>query len=221
MPSERKVKNNCRVTCRFALFGEREEMNHLGKSVNNYPEIVASVGAWQVRDEVHSDGLPRGVRELKWREQPVGVMPRCLVALALGAAPDEVHNSFVHLGPPEVSSKELNSLVLTHMASKLRIVLRFEDRVDQVLILRDLVHTLSVAQPILDLEDILLAYLAAIRRCLTWALRNLLLQRQLRQHFLYCCITKRHLVCLLVYWIRFSCLFHQNHEVVRPPPSWE
>jgi hypothetical protein len=72
------------------------------------------------------------------------VVPRCLVSLALGVAPVEVYNSLVYLGPSKISSKELDSLVLIHMASNLRIVFRFEDRVDEVLVLLDPKHTLSV-----------------------------------------------------------------------------
>jgi len=33
-----------KVACRLTVFQKREEMRHLGKSVDDYPELVASVG---------------------------------------------------------------------------------------------------------------------------------------------------------------------------------
>ena len=49
-----------------------------------------------------------------------------LILLAFWAAPDEVDDSLVHLGPPEVSSDEFDGLVLTHVACYLAVMFRFE-----------------------------------------------------------------------------------------------
>jgi hypothetical protein len=168
IPPDLAGENNGKVACRLALFWEREEVRHFGEPVDDYPELVASVGEWQVRDEVYGDGLPWGVRALEWREWPVGVMPSCHVVLALGAAPDVVYNSLVHLGPTKVSSEEFDRLILTPMAGDLGVVFRLENRIDEVLVLRDREYTLLIVWPVLDLEDIF-PYLSTVLRYLTSA----------------------------------------------------
>jgi len=50
-------------------------------------------------------------------------MPGYLILLAFGTALDEVDNSLIHFGPPEVSSVELDGLVMLHVARYLCIVL--------------------------------------------------------------------------------------------------
>jgi hypothetical protein len=67
-----------------------------------------------------------------------------LVLLAADTRADEVDNLFVHLGPPKVSANQFDSLVLTQMASDLRIVFLFENLSDQVFLLRHPKHTLLI-----------------------------------------------------------------------------
>jgi len=44
VPPDLSCKDLCEIACRLALFWEREEVRHLGKSVDDYPELVAFVG---------------------------------------------------------------------------------------------------------------------------------------------------------------------------------
>jgi len=58
MPRDLLRKNDCEIFRRLAFFGQREEVRHLGESVHNHPQLVASIREWQVSDEIHGDGLP-------------------------------------------------------------------------------------------------------------------------------------------------------------------
>jgi hypothetical protein len=81
------------------------------------------------------------------------MVPKCLVLLALGAASDELCDSFIHLWPPEISSYQLDGFILTHMTGDFRVVFGRQYRVDEVFVLRDPEHTLTIEQPILDSEN--------------------------------------------------------------------
>jgi hypothetical protein len=127
------------------------------------------------------------------------VVSRCLVLLALRVALDELCDSIVHLWPPEVSSYQLDRFVLAHVTSDFGNVFGRPDRVDEVFILQDPEDTLTVEQPILDLEYLFL--------CLSAILRHLTGAHSFR--------------CLPIHGIGLSCLPYQNREVFVPLPSRE
>jgi len=110
-PSE----NDRQIGCRFLFLVEGEEVCHFRESVDDHPHLVASFRTWQFRDEIHRDGLLRGIRDFQRGGEPVRLVSDCLVFLALRTASDVVNDSLIHFWPPEVSSYQFNRLVLAHV----------------------------------------------------------------------------------------------------------
>ena len=54
-------------------------------------------------------------------------MPRSLILLAFQATLDKVDYSFVHFGPPEIPSYELNRFVLSHVSGYPCVMFGFQD----------------------------------------------------------------------------------------------
>jgi len=69
-----------------------------------------------------------------------------LVLLAVGAASDEIDNSFIHFWPPEVPPNEFDGLVLTHVSRYLGVVFRFKDSLYHAF--WNPQHTFPIEQPI-------------------------------------------------------------------------